>query len=151
MTTTSGIWIPGDLVTTNRALSDARAAGWFQGFREAMVRNRIWRPGGKPPEDRYAEEAQAVRRRAALQARAARLEPVRPGERVKLRFAVQGYPRWDASGGMLAAKWAEDGLVDAGVIPSDRFNVAAVEVAVCQQSTVIDAPRGVLVSLEVQR
>ena len=67
---------------------------------------------------------------------------------MRLRFSVQGHPRWDASGAMLAAKWVEDGLVEAGVIPSDRHNVTEVTVTVVKASTVVDAPRGVYVQME---
>ncbi len=145
--TASGLWIPGELVPTNRALSDMRAAGWFEGYREAMVRSGKWRHGGHG-EDRYAEEAAATRRRAAFQARASGIAFLGADERVRLRFSVQGHPRWDASGAMLAAKWCEDGLVEAGVIPSDRHNVTEVAVTVVRASGMLDAPRGVYVELE---
>jgi hypothetical protein len=148
--TASGLWIPGELVPTNRALSDMRAAGWFEGYAQAMIRTGKWR-NARPGEDRYAEEAAATRRRAAFQARAAGLAHLGAGDRVRLRFSVQGHPRWDASGAMLAAKWCEDGLVEAGVIPSDRHNVAEVAVTVVQTSTVLDAPRGVYVEMERAR
>ncbi len=145
--TATGLWIPGELVPANRALSDMRAAGWFEGYREAMVRTGKWRSGGHG-EDRYAEEAAATRRRAAFQARASGIAPLGADERVRLRFSVQGHPRWDASGAVLAAKWAEDGLVEAGVIPSDRHNVAEVAVTVVKASAMVDAPRGVYVEME---
>lgn len=145
-----GIWVPGDLVATNRALSDQRAAGFFDGYREAMIRAGKWqaRRTSVPGQDRYAAAAAETRDRVSLVARAARLEPVPSGERVRLRFSFQGFERWDAAGGALAAKWAEDGLVEAGVIPSDRFNVAAIEVAVRHHSLMTVSPRGVYIEME---
>ncbi len=145
--TASGLWIPGELTATNRALSDMRAAGWFEGYREAMVRTGKWR-SPRQGEDRYAEEAAATRRRAAMQARASGIGVLGADDRVRLRFSVQGHPRWDASGAMLAAKWCEDGLVEAGVIPSDRHNVAEVAVTVVRSAGVSDPPRGVYVEME---
>lgn len=151
---TAGIWIPGDLIATNRALSDQRAAGFFAGYREAMVRTGKWCHDGRPAWrggiDRYAQAAADVRGRVVLAARGAHLAALPAGARVRLRFSVQGHPRWDASGGMLAAKWAEDGLVEAGVIPSDRFNVDEVAIHVVQDPAIVGAPSGVYVAWELR-
>jgi hypothetical protein len=150
VTTTSGIWVPGAVVPLNRGLSDVRAAGYAAGFKDAMVRMHRWR-GGAHVDDRYADAAKEVRLRAFIAARQSRVPRFPEDARVRLRFSVMGHPRWDASGGMLAAKWLEDGLVDAKVLRSDRHNVSEVAVTVEQTSHVLDHPPGVYVGMEVQR
>lgn len=136
-----GIWVPGEVVATNRALSDQRAAGWAYGYREALVRmNRPTTPGR--PRDRYAEGMHAMRARTAIAARASGL--VAPADVLRLRFAVHGHPRFDVAGAYLAVKAMEDGLVDAGVIESDRFNVGESRVVVLRDQ----GPQGVYISME---
>lgn len=147
---TAALWVPGELVATNRALDDQRAAGFYAGLREGMIRAGKWRADAQQSgQDRYAAAAHQVRRRVAFQARAGHVQPVDPAARVALRFTAQGYPRWDASGAMLVAKWGEDGLVDAGVLASDRHNVASVTVTVVQHPLVADPPPGLLIGWEV--
>lgn len=138
MITTAGLWIPGGLVSTNDALSLARAAGFYQGRGGGGVVRGV---------DGYAAAVGAMRIRAGLRARAAKLAgAVPPDRRARLRFTVCGHPRWDAAAGYLAAKWAEDGLTDAGVMASDRHNVAEVAVAISRRP---GAPAGVYVSIEL--
>lgn len=134
MITSWGLWVPGALVSMNRGLSLARAAGFRQGQ-------------GLRGGDLYAEAARNMRTLAGLRARAARLPSV-PADRVaRLRFTVMGHPRWDAAAGALVAKWIEDGLVDVGVLPSDRFNVR--EVSVAKGAALPTAVPGVYLAVDV--
>lgn len=137
-----GIWVPGEVVPTNKALSDQRAAGWAHGYREAMVRMRAPATRWEPIRDRYAEGVRDMRLRTAAIARASGLRP--PADHLRLRFAVHGHPRFDVAGAYLAIKAMEDGLVDAGIIVSDRFNVGESRVVVVRAP----GPAGVYVSME---
>ena len=50
---------------------------------------------------------------------------------------------------MLPAKWAEDGLVDAGVLRSDRFDTVAIEVTVCRDFETVTPPApGMYIAVE---
>lgn len=138
------------MVALNRGLSDVRAAGWAAGFKDAMVRMGKWRGAGHT-DDRYADAAKEVRLRAFLAARQSRVPRFPDDARVRLRFSVMGHSSWDATGGMLAAKWLEDGLVDAKVIGSDRHNVAEVAVTVEQTSHTVNHPPGVYIGMEVRQ
>jgi hypothetical protein len=146
-----GLWVPGTLTATNEALSLARGSGYFHGFRAAMKENGRWRDlrhGGEG--DRYAAAARAVRERVALAARAVALDPLAPGAHARLRFAVHGHARWDVAGAYLAAKWAEDGLCDAGVLRSDRFDVVECAVVLVRDPPVpgIEGTPGMYVGID---
>ena len=114
------LWVQGQFPSTNNALAGARADARANRPGHASRRAR-WRetPGG------YTEAARWVRLVTKVAARRARLEPVPAALRVVIWFWMLGHYRFDSSAWYLPAKWIEDGLVDAGVLPSDRKNVYA--------------------------
>lgn len=112
-THTVALWLPGDFPTTNKLLDVQRATGFYEGV------NRV--RGGKPPKVTFGKIVKAIRDQTNMTARARRLGPL--GHPVRLIFVHLGSGRRDPSSWYLAAKAIEDGLVDAGVIGSDRFGV----------------------------
>lgn len=148
MITARGMWVPGELLPTNAALHQMRAAGFHAGagrYRPRLSQTLALRNAS----DHYAGAARTVRRRVADAARLRGWGEVPQDARVRLRFSVHGYPRWDAAGAMLPAKWAEDGLVDAGVLRSDRYDTVAIEVTVCRDfDTVATKGPGIYVAVE---
>lgn len=111
------IWVPGNILGTNRLLDLCRSSGFYDGVARAMRERR------KPARFGYAQEVRRLREHTAAQALAAGFgwEPLtRP---VGLWFGLLGSGRLDPSAWYLAAKAAEDGLCDAGVIRSDRSDV----------------------------
>lgn len=107
------LWCPGQWYTVNAALDAARASGYWAGQRTA----KGWR-GGAPPVT-LASEAKRCRQYVAALARAANLARVdRPVLALVAYRGVTG--RQDADAWTWAGKVAIDGLVDAGVLESDR-------------------------------
>jgi hypothetical protein len=150
MTTTSGLWIPGAVTPTNEAISLARGDGYHQGYGRAMVERGAWR-SLRHQDERYGSAAARTRLAAAVVARhLGRCWAVEAGRPVRLRFSVQGQPRIDVAGAYLAAKWLEDGLVDAGVLPSDRQVVESTVTVVRGADAVVGDP-GVYLSFEAIR
>ena len=109
------LWLPGAFPSTNELLSRQRADGWY-------ARDRADRPRGqrRAPAQSAAQDIRRIRDAANMHARSARLRPV---IRAHLRFLLIGRSKYDPSAWTLAAKPIEDGLVDAKVLGSDRFNV----------------------------
>jgi hypothetical protein len=109
------LWLPFRFPSTNDLLDMLRAEGYYEG-------RGYGRKGGapKPPESSYSKAAREIRDAANMHARAARLRAL---PLVSLRFELLGCARFDPSAWTLPAKSIEDGLVDARVIISDRFNV----------------------------
>lgn len=114
------LWLPGDWPTTNRALDAARADGWYAGKRSALG----MRPCAPPNGDSYTHRARWGREVAAAEARrlARTWRPV--GQVGVVAFLVAQTGRPDADAWSVAAKWAIDGLVDAGLLADDRRSVA---------------------------
>ena len=141
------LWLPmaDGVPGTNEALSLVRAAGYHQGYGDAMVEVGRWRVR-KATIDRCAEAAKAVRARVCRVVRASRMA-VADGP-VRLRVRCHGVPQWDAAAVFLLAKWIEDGLVDGGALADDdAAHVAEVAVGVVRHP-VCDPGRGVLVEWE---
>jgi hypothetical protein len=115
---TSVIWVPGKFSLTNRMLSNLRAAGYAKG--KAVARG--WT--GRRVEDRFAAETRAIRLAVKVAARKAGV--LRFHVPCILGFYVFGHRKADPSAWYLLGKAAEDGLVDAGVLGRDRFDVAEV-------------------------
>lgn len=112
-----GLWVPGDFPGTNRLLDLQRASGYYAGVARA-TRSRAREAFG------FRLENGRIREAVALHARAARLAPV-SGPAVLCFGLVPTKRTHDPSAWYLAAKAAEDGLVDAGVLGSDRHDVLA--------------------------
>jgi hypothetical protein len=112
VTTSLKLWLPGAWTSTNEAIKLARA--------EAVY---LAKTGRLPTGDNYAARAKAARERAAAVCRLEMRRLARPAERLRLRFVLLGHERLDPSAWYLSAKWIEDGLVDAGLVRSDRFDV----------------------------
>jgi hypothetical protein len=111
---TLSLWVPGRFRLTNDLLSDLRGAGRYEGLADG----KGW---GKPRPgcDLYANHQQAVRLAVKAAARGCGTI-VGP---VSLLFYLWGHGKGDPSAWYLIGKAAEDGLVDAGVLISDRFCV----------------------------
>jgi hypothetical protein len=113
--TAQALWLPGEFPTTNKLLDLTRASGYYAG-RRSLTRER-------PRKNEAGAEVVIARIRADahMRARAVRLVP--PSAPVSLLFVHLGSGRRDPSSWYLSAKAIEDGLVDAGVLGSDRFDV----------------------------
>jgi hypothetical protein len=110
------LWVPGTFRGTNGLLDDLRAAGRFEGFAKA----KGWPIRGG--HDAFAEHQAAVR----LAVKAAAMRAFAQGcaaWTVDLAFWLFGHGRHDPDAWYLLGKAAVDGLADAGIIDSDRFNV----------------------------
>jgi len=116
--TGQALWLPGDFPTTNKLLDLARASGYYQGTQVAERR----RP--RRNEQDVNVTLANIRGDTKMRALGARLRPCPADVRVPLLFVHLGSGRRDPSSWYLSAKAIEDGLVDAGVLGSDRFNVA---------------------------
>jgi hypothetical protein len=112
------ITVPGTFSTTNQAMDKLRAAGFAKGARL------------RPMHDWYNTEAAAVR--LATRAAARGLSLPADCAPYRLTFVLHGHDRFDVAGVHSVAKWAEDGLVDAGLLDSDRFDVAEHVIRVCR-------------------
>lgn len=111
------IWVPGTFRLTNGLLDDLRAAGKFEGY----ARAKGWTVRGG--HDAFAEHQAAVRLAVkAIAARSPAAGVIGLGA-VDVAFWVFGHGRHDPDAWYLLGKAAVDGLVDADVIDSDRFNV----------------------------
>jgi hypothetical protein len=121
LTLVQRLWLPGPFPTTNDLLDMQRAAGVYEGKRQAM------RNGGfsvtAPPAFSFAAKTREIRNDANMQARAARLKPM---SRAAVWVDWCGSGREDPDAWTLAAKAILDGLVDAKVFGSDRRNVESV-------------------------
>jgi hypothetical protein len=123
----SVLWIPGRFSLTNKMLSNLRAAGAAgEAYRRALNRHAA----AHRPKDLFAEETQAIRLAVKGAARVAKAEPV--VGLVSIEVYVFGHHKHDPDAWLLLAKAATDGLVDAGVIGSDRFQVWTVTGRVAQ-------------------
>jgi len=111
------LWMPGDWPTTNQLLDLARATGYYEGRAALLPSERRKRPARS-----YNQTLQKLRDATILAARARKLFTVT--QRVSLAFVHFGSGRRDASSWYLSAKAIEDGLVEAKVLASDRFDVA---------------------------
>lgn len=109
------LWLPGDFPTTNKLLDLQRATGFLEGAAKEQ-RTRVRKHAVTFP-----KVVAQIRNDTHMRARACRLQPVEG--RVPLFFVHMGSGRRDPSSWYLSAKAVEDGLVDAGVLRSDRFNV----------------------------
>jgi hypothetical protein len=109
------LWLPGDFPTTNKLLDLTRASGFYAGNRRQTGARK------RPNELEVNDLTAKIRGDVKLRARAARLVPV--VEAAPLLFVHFGSGRRDPSSWYLSAKAVEDGLTDAGVLPSDRFSV----------------------------
>lgn len=148
MTTSAGLWVPGKVVATNEALSRLRAAGYADGFRDAMLKTGAWTDRRGKVNDRYAEAARTGRLAMCAAVRRLNLGSVPKGCGVRLAFTVQGHEKMDTAAAFLAAKWMEDGLTDSGVLADDRC-VESVEVRVVHEPLVAGGAPGVYVDLGV--
>jgi hypothetical protein len=110
------LWVKGTFRLTNGLLDDLRAAGKFEGFAKA----KGWPIRGG--HDNYADHQHAVRLAVKGASHAVTASGIGLGV-VDLAFWVFGHGRHDPDAWYLLAKAATDGLVDAGVIDSDRFNI----------------------------
>ena len=106
------LWLPGDFHGSNKWLDLSRGSGYASGF-AAAIRER-------PGPSAYTAELRRVREHANMRARSLRIPPF---ALARLYFTLLGSGKHDPSAWYLSAKAVEDGLVDAGVIPSDRHNV----------------------------
>jgi hypothetical protein len=114
------VWISGTFRLTNGLIDDLRAAGKFEGYAKA----KGWPIRGG--HDAYAEHQQAVR--LAAKAAAVKQLPAGPlvfsgAGKVDLSFFVFGHHHHDPDAWSLLGKAATDGLTDAEVLASDRFDV----------------------------
>ena len=105
------VWVPGVFSLTNKMLDNLRAAEKYHGRRP-----KNWR-------DLFAEETAAIRLATKVAANRKRLEAPQKGEVCLLAFIVFGHHKHDRDAWYLLGKAALDGLVDAHVIGSDRFEV----------------------------
>lgn len=113
------LWMPGDgWLTTNQLLDLQRASGYYDGRAAALPAERR-----KPAKRTFNTAIRAMRDATILAARARKL--VKVTEPVVLVFVHFGSGRRDASSWYLIGKAVEDGLVEAGVLGSDRFDVYA--------------------------
>jgi hypothetical protein len=110
------LWVQGTFRLTNGLLDDLRSAGKFEGFAKA----KGWPVRGG--HDAYAGHQQAVRLAVKAASHAIAASGIGLGV-VDLAFWVFGHGRHDPDAWYLLAKAATDGLVDAGAVDSDRFNV----------------------------
>lgn len=108
-------FIEGKFRLTNQMISDLRAAGHYEG--EARARRLRKKPGY----DLFAAETQAIRLAVKGAARVAGIGQASGVQNVVVW--VFGHRRHDPDAWLLLAKAAVDGLVDARVMVSDRFNV----------------------------
>jgi hypothetical protein len=108
---------------TNLALKHHWGAAYCQGIADAHAQKCY-------ASNRYADNARLVRGVVAARARGG--VPVFSHLDL-VSFAWWGYDNWDADGGILAGKWALDGLRDAGVVPNDRRAVFLVSSAVIRE------------------
>lgn len=97
------LWVPGRFSLTNRMLSNLRAAGSYRGRK----------PSGWV--DLFAEETAAIRLASKVAARG-----ITGFGLVSVFVTVLGHWKHDPDGWLLLGKAAVDGLVDAGLMISDR-------------------------------
>lgn len=107
------LWLPGKFPSTNDLLDMKRREGAYRAEGKRRGRNVA-------PPISYTGEVARIRTHAWACSRAAKLARVVLG---KLDFVLVGVGRFDPSAWYLSAKAVEDGLVDAGVLASDRYNV----------------------------
>jgi hypothetical protein len=97
------LWVPGRFSLTNQMLSNLRAAGSYRGHKP-----KGWR-------DLFAEETATIRLAVKVAARG-----VSGFGLVSVFVTVLGHWKHDPDGWLLLGKAAVDGLVDAGLMMSDR-------------------------------
>jgi hypothetical protein len=100
---------------TNGMLSDLRAAGHYKGKSAAL--GLVERKGY----DAFDTECADIRNAVGLHFR--RYVRERSGGRVDIRYVIVGHGKCDPDAWLLAGKAATDGMVDAGFLASDRFEV----------------------------
>jgi hypothetical protein len=103
--------MPGTFSLTNKMLSNLRAAEKYVGRKPAD-----WR-------DLFAEETQAIRLAVKGAARRASIGCVCADGAWNVHVGVFGHWKHDPDSWLLLGKAAVDGLVTAGVMSSDRFNL----------------------------
>lgn len=121
-------FVEGTFRLNNQMLSDLRAAGHYEGYGQAMVDSGQWRRRHHG-RDLFAEEVQAIR--LAVKACARESLAFRPDCRLNVSLMVVGHYKHDPDAWLLLGKAAIDGLVDAGVVPSDRRWIGTVSGRVC--------------------
>lgn len=122
------LWVPGRFSLTNQLLAEVRAAGFYAG--RHMTKGM--RVRASPGSNVFTTHQQAVR--LAVKAAAARGAPIATGMTWDLTFYVFCHRKHDPSAWYLLGKAAEDGLVDAGVLGSDRFQVGTTSGRVLQSA-----------------
>lgn len=122
-------FVEGVFRLNNQMLSDLRAAGHYEGYGQAMVDSRQWRHR-KKGRDLFAEEVQAIRLAVKASIRGT-LAKVGAPWRLNVTVMVVGHWKHDPDAWTLLGKAAVDGLVDAGVVASDRRSVGIVAGRVC--------------------
>lgn len=115
-------FVEGRFRLTNQMLSDLRAAGHFEGEAAALRRQGGWRGRKSPGYDLFASETQAIR--LATKASAKNIGAV--PDVVNVALWVLGHHKHDPDAWLLLGKAIIDGLKDAGLIRSDRFQVGVV-------------------------
>jgi len=129
------IFVEGRFPLTNQLLSDLRAAGVYVGKRRKL------RPGF----DAFSVGTRTIRMLTKVAARDLDMSDVRLDERLHVAVVVVGHERHDPDAWVLLGKAAIDGLRDAKVIASDRFQIGAVLGMVLQtkgQHSRLDAAMG---------
>lgn len=116
------IFVEGRFALTNQMLSDLRAAGVYVGKRRKLL----------PGFDRFAVETRTIRMLTKVAARKLEVADVPLASRLHVGVVVVGHERHDPDGWLLLGKAAVDGLRDAGVIASDRFQIGLVSGMVLQ-------------------
>jgi hypothetical protein len=113
-------FVEGRFRLTNQMLSDLRAAGHYEGEAALMRRQGKWRGRKKPGYDLFSQETQAIRLAVKASARSC------PPLPVDVTVLVVGHRKHDPDAWYLLAKAVVDGLVDVGLIGSDRFGIGYV-------------------------
>jgi hypothetical protein len=124
------IFIEGKFRLTNQMLSDLRAAGHYEGEATLMRRQGKWKGKKKPGYDLFSAETQAIR--LAVKAHAKGIDMFQGVLPVDVALWVVGHRKFDPDAWYLLGKATVDGLVDAGVLGSDRFGVGVVSGRVIQ-------------------
>jgi hypothetical protein len=114
------LWVPGKFRLTNAMLSDLRAAGKLEGM---CRKRRKSLPSGFF--DAFAAQTQAIRL-AVKGNTAVRGRPNLAIGPIRIWVTVLGHHKHDPDAWLLLGKAAVDGLVDAGVLRSDRFDLHSI-------------------------